>query len=68
MRASDLWVYVYREMEPDVWDTRMIRETRLQTFLDGGWHILIMEDDIRRQMIEDTFTAETQPFNPPRTA
>jgi hypothetical protein len=61
-----LLVFVYRVISDDVWDTHRIPETRLQAFIDGGWHILIGEDDIRRQMIEDEFNAQTQPFNQPR--
>jgi hypothetical protein len=63
---TELWVYVYREITPDVWDTHMIRETRLQAFTDAGWRVLVGEGEIRTQMIEDEFTAQTQPFNPPK--
>lgn len=61
--SPSLLVFVYRDLTEDVWETARIPETRLQAFLEGGWHILIMEDDIRRQLVEDQFRQDTQPFN-----
>lgn len=59
---APLRVFVYREVAPDIWDTRHIPETRLQAFIDQGWHILIGEDDIRRQIVEDQFRQHGQPL------
>lgn len=62
------YVFVFRDVADGVWDACLVSETRLPAFLEGGWHILIREDDIQRQTIADAFRRQTQPFNQPRIA
>jgi hypothetical protein len=61
-----LLTFMYREMQPDIWARCLVEETHVQAFTEGGWRILVSEGEIRQQMIEDEFAAQTQPFNVPR--
>lgn len=60
------YVFMYRDVAEGVWDACLVSETRVAAFLEGGWRVLIAEDDIERQTIADAFQQQTQPFNQPR--
>lgn len=62
-------VLVFREVgaNPEDWVVRPIPANRLKAFLDGGWKLLLSEDEVRATDIEDTYRQDRdKPFNPPR--
>jgi hypothetical protein len=66
MAARTSFFVVYRIVTPEVWDANCIPQSRLAAYLEGGWQVLIGDEDIRQQAIEDEHARQTAPFNQPR--
>jgi hypothetical protein len=49
------------------WEVRCIKAHRLAVYLEGGWHVLITEAQIKAADLDETYRADRdRPFNPPR--
>jgi hypothetical protein len=55
--------FVYRDIAEGIWDASRILESRLPVYLEGGWHVLISDSEIRQQAIADEHARQTSPFN-----
>lgn len=63
----DALVFRDRNAEGTDWEVRRISAHRLAAFLEGGWHLLISEAQVRALDIDDTRREDERgPFNRPR--
>lgn len=58
---------VFRDLVDGSWEVRRIAAPRLLAYQEGGWTLLISEQECRANDIADAFLADQlRPFNRPR--